>query len=86
MGAYCPKLRKVEKPFKRIGKQNGGDVMATITFDKSFVINDKESQERLFDFLSSDKPAIPLKIPTNTFEEVNRSEELLKQYLRHLKT
>ena len=59
--------------------------MATVTFDKSFVINDKESQERLFNFLSSDKPAVSLKNPTNTFEEVNRGEELLKQYFCRLK-
>lgn len=59
--------------------------MSTASFDKAFVVEDRESQERLYKILESDSPSIPLSNPIDTFKELSRSEELLKRYLCRLK-
>ena len=61
----------------------GGIVMATSTFNKNFVIKDSAAQKKVLDLLSSDKPVHKISKPS--FEEVERSEQLLKQVCSRLK-
>ena len=57
--------------------------MATSTFDKNFVVTDPDAQKKVIDLLSSDKPV--KKISKPSFEEMERSERLLKQVCSRLK-
>ena len=58
--------------------------MATVSFDKNFVIEEPEAVDRLVDSLLSDKPR---KINKNLIspEEIERGEQLLELCLSHSK-
>ena len=61
--------------------RKGGGLMATSTFDRTFIVSDKSDQERIYRVMNSDKPAAPIKNPPYTQEERDRSAELLRQCL-----
>lgn len=59
--------------------------MATASFDRTFVVSDPKSQEKLSKFLESKEPAKTLSENLFSETERNRSEALLKQCLSHYK-
>ena len=59
--------------------------MATATFDRTFVVEDLEDQERLLKLLNSDSPQMVHAKPPYSQEERKRSEELLRQCLSRSK-
>lgn len=59
--------------------------MPTFTFDRPIVIRDKESIQKLEEFLNSDKTARKLSKPVFSETERKKSEQLLTQYYANFK-
>ncbi len=59
--------------------------MATATFDRTFVITDPESKQKLGKIMNSKEPTKPVSAIPFSEKDRKRSEEVLKQFLSRSK-
>lgn len=59
--------------------------MATATFDRTFVINNPESKQKLIKIMDSSDPVKPVSANPFSEKERKRSEDVLKQFLSRSK-
>ena len=57
--------------------------MATATFDRTFIVEDQDAQDRLKKFMDSEQKIVPLSVPPITNEELKKNGDLLKECLFH---
>ena len=66
-------------------KPEGGNDMATATFDRTFVISNQESKQKLIKIMDSSETVKPVSAAPFSDKERKRSEDVLKQFLSRSK-